>query len=75
MLTFQGISNAYEITILKFKNPHLSDVKPNISSVMEYEIPDSVDREVYADPGNKEEMIYDWFEANEVCKINSKSIK
>lgn len=71
----QGISNAYEITILKFKNPDLSNVKENTSlDVTAYEIPTSLDQ-VYADPGNKEEMIHNWFETNGVCKINSNSIK
>lgn len=75
LLTFQDESNAYEITVLKFSNPDLSVAKPRTSStVTEYEIPRTVDK-VYGDPGNKEEIIYNWFETNGICKINPNKIE
>ena len=39
-----------------------------------YEIPNPVNK-VYADPGNKKETIFNWFEANRICKINPSDIK
>ena len=74
LFMFQGISNAYEITVLKFNNPVISDVKPHTSpTVTAYEIPNS--ERVYADPGNREETIYNWLKMNDICRINSNSIR
>ena len=43
------------------------------SGVTAYEIPSS--ERVYADPGNKEETIYNWLKTNDICRINLNSIK